>query len=934
MPKWHSTRWPRATQHDAAAPLLSLGFPSDEQAAMPIKHGQITTRHRRQVRLIFTMTHTLTIWVLTTTTEKSLKARKLSLAIGAIFSAPVFAQQLAEQAIAQDKIEQVTVTGIRASVRNALAAKEASNSMVEVITSEDIGKLPDTTIAESLARLPGMSSGIDRGNASQVIARGLGPRFIGATLNGRELASPEPARAVRFEQFPSESISGATISKTQSAELVEGGIATSIDLQTVQPLRYRERQASLKADALYYPLAKDIPGLASSAPRLGGIYIDQFAGHTVGVALAFSYQDQPSMHKNIRHWGYNETNSADLNGDGKADKTPWGFNDEVKRGKNKRSSLLGKVEWKASPDATITADAYYSKADMFEPGLQHWSGDLGNWDGYKSADFSQLDIRNGYVVGATLANSGLITNDYVWWMNANVLASGLNGKFNAGDWKLEADLSISEAKRDSQWQDLRLSMNTPTATSWGFTGDNRQLYSFSADSGNPALFSGARMYVNNDEHLKDELRALHLNASRSVELGAIQKLKFGVRLLDREKNFRQTSWDMAPTSAIPASAWHTVSVPGLAPFIALNDFYGTAYSAFGSKVFDASGRPQTQGDLLAGWRVKETGTAWYAQGDLDGSMFGTAYRGNAGIRVVHTRQTGAGMQSINGAAPTPVEAGTSYTQVLPSANLIYLLDEKQQHQLRISAARAMARAPLDEMRGSRNLNDQNPLQPLTGSAGNPALKPMLSDQLDVAYQWYFGKGGLVSAGLFYKDISRYIGITGEATSIDGRAATITRSINGKGGQVHGVELVYQQQFSALPAPFDGLGISSNYAYTASNIKENIPVQNPFPVEGLMKHNGGVTLWYEKAGYEVRVSANYHSPFVRNPTWTAGRLSINEAETYLAMNFSKKLSDHWQLHFGIENLTNQKVTYTSDRNPYAQEVTEFGRRFNLGLSYKL
>ncbi|HEX5341089.1 MAG TPA: TonB-dependent receptor, partial [Duganella sp.] len=128
--------------------------------------------------------------------------------------------------------------------------------------------------------------------------------------------------------------------------------------------------------------------------------------------------------------------------------------------------------------------------------------------------------------------------------------------------------------------------------------------------------------------------------------------------------------------------------------------------------------------------------------------------------------------------------------------------------------------------------------------------------------------------------------------------------------------------------------ASNYAYTNSSIREQVPVKNPFPVEGLMKHNGGVTLWYEKAGYEARLSANYHSEFVRNPTWSAGQLLVNDAETYVTLNLAKQLTPNVQLRFGIDNLTNQKAVYTSANNPLQQEVTEFGRRYNLGLSFKL
>ena len=328
-----------------------------------------------------------------------MKHKKMSWLIATLFTSPLLVQQAMAQdaAAAAGDIQQVNVTGIRASVRNALAAKEASNSMVEVVSSEDIGKLPDTTIAESLARLPGLSSGLDRGNASQIVARGMGPRFIGATLNGRELASSEPDRAVRFEQFPSESISGATVYKTQNAELVEGGIATTIDLQTVSPLKYNGRQINLKADALYYPISKDIAGADKTAPRVGGIYVDQFLNKTLGAAIAFSYQDQPSVQKGVQQWGFDESTATN--------KTPWGFQDDIRRGDNKRSSLLGKVEWKPNNDVLITADTYFAKTKINEDQLQHWTEGLANFGNY-----TNVNLINGYVAGATADWTKVVNN--------------------------------------------------------------------------------------------------------------------------------------------------------------------------------------------------------------------------------------------------------------------------------------------------------------------------------------------------------------------------------------------------------------------------------------------------------------------------------------------------------------------------------------------
>jgi len=767
------------------------------------------------------------------------------------------------QKIAEDDLQSVTVTGIRASLRSALSLKENSNSIVEVIASEDIGKLPDTTIAESLARLPGLSAGLDRGNASQIVARGMGPRFIGATLNGRELASSEPARAVRFEQFPSESLSGATVYKTQAADIVEGGIATTIDLQTVSPLNYKERQASLKVDALHYAIADQIDGAKGNQPRVGGIYLDQFLNKTLGVAFAFSHQVQPSIEKNIKTGDFNEDHSVDLTGDGKVDRAPWGLGDTIKKGTDTRSSVLGKIEWKPNSNAFITADLYYAKAKIDEPGFGRWLGGngngTGNWDGGQSADFSNVDSRNGYVLGATVKNVGLVANDTVWIQNMDNLAGGLIGKFTLDDWKLEADLSTSRASRESQWRDLRFNSLTGHTMTWSATSPDNLSYNYGFDTGNPANYSltSPSLYIDTDGQLKDRLSGFHVNGSRSLELGLIERVKVGARFTDREKSYHQTTWNMAPKNGatIPDSAYHTVHVNGIPDTVVLNDFYATVAKVYGANAFDTAGRMPTDDDRKAGWRVNERSSSVYAQADLNGALFGKPVRGNAGVRVVHNRQSGEGLgsevvggwvQQADGSwkdtGPvrnllTPIKDGTSYTEVLPSMNLIFDMAEEQQ--LRFSLARAMSRAPLDEMRGAQNITrPTNPGQPLTGGGGNPALLPMMSNQVDLAYQWYFGKGNLFSAGAFYKQISRYITITQEQTkmvsadpTLNGRDVVFTRSVNGKGGDMRGLELVYQQSFSNLPAPFDGLGVSSNYSYTTSSIKEAIPASAPFPVEG-------------------------------------------------------------------------------------------------------
>jgi TonB-dependent receptor len=557
----------------------------------------------------------------TMTETTSMRKTRLSLLISSLFLLPAAAAQAQSSPVSaasspdapKNELDTVTVTGIRASVRKALEVKEASNSMVEVIASEDIGKLPDTTIAETLARLPGLSAGIDRGNASQVVARGLGPRFVGATLNGREFASAEPDRAVRFEMFPSESVSGATIYKTQSAELAEGGIATTIDLQTVQPLAYKERQVSLKADALYYQLGKSIEGAKKYAPRLGGIYVDQFDSRKVGVALAFSYYDQPSLEDRVDNWGFNETHSAVLPGGTSIAKTPWGFQNGVKKGTDKRSSLLGKLEYKPSADVAITADIYGARSNITEPTLVHVQGNLGNWDGWQSADYSNVTTDNGYVTGATVKNVQMDNLNARWKQNMRNFATGLNGKFKAAGWDLEADVAGSTAGRDTLWSAVQMTMLQPGTVTWSFPRDQWMTYGFSQDTGNPANF-GTNVFEqwgpSYAGKLHDRLNSEQFSASRELDWGDVKKLKVGLRATQREKSYEQISWDFGSAN-IPTSGLQRVTVAGRPDFVELaGGFDNDVGKYFGASALSADGHSATTSDLVQhDWRAKENSAA-------------------------------------------------------------------------------------------------------------------------------------------------------------------------------------------------------------------------------------------------------------------------------------------------------------------------------------
>ena len=172
-------------------------------------------------------------------------------------------------ALAQNTLEEVVVTGIRGSLNDSIEAKKADDHVAEVISADNIGQMPNVTVAESLIRLPGINGSRDRGNESLATVRGLGPRLTMGTVNGREIASSEPNRNVRWEVFPTEVVSTVKVYKSQSADLISGGVAGTVDIGTIDPLDFTGPPLVVSAGAAYYDEGKSIPDYNSLGDRYG-----------------------------------------------------------------------------------------------------------------------------------------------------------------------------------------------------------------------------------------------------------------------------------------------------------------------------------------------------------------------------------------------------------------------------------------------------------------------------------------------------------------------------------------------------------------------------------------------------------------------------------------------------------------------------------------
>ena len=483
----------------------------------------------------------------------------------------VLAAALASPAFAQDnpapEDEGVVVLGVRASLRDAIEVKRAAPVVMEAISSEDIGQLPDVTIAESLVRLPGLNGSRDRGNASQAAIRGLGPRLVFGLVNGREVASSEPDRNIRWEIYPSEVVNGVEVYKAQSANLIAGGVAGTVNIRTLAPLDYNGPMAILRGGPVYYDGGEDLPDYDTLGSRLSGSYVGKLSD-TFAIVLGASFQDQRNGYPSFQGWGYNDErlggNPGDLNSDGTLDHTPWGMQTEIKMLEEVRTGFMGGAQWRPSNNFELQFDALWSEVTIDEHQNQAWycSNVCGNWGngnaGAYNAPGSSYTIVGGDVVAATLPFAEVNNVIAQYDEDKSLLVTGLNGEWTNGAWTITGDVSYSEADRHNTWRAVQLPV-FPASLSF----DTRAgIVPFVTTSSNPAdtsiQFAPDWRGGSHDgpENIHDELTAAALDARIDMGDSGFTALRFGVRGSMRTKSHYRFSVPPFPAAggvAIPAN---------------------------------------------------------------------------------------------------------------------------------------------------------------------------------------------------------------------------------------------------------------------------------------------------------------------------------------------------------------------------------------------
>ncbi|PXV53165.1 TonB-dependent receptor [Dyella jiangningensis] len=812
-------------------------------------------------------------------------------------------------------LDAIVVTGIAGSIENALKTKENANNIVEAISAEDIGKLPDASIAESLARLPGLATQRVDGRADQISIRGLSPDFAGTTLNGREQATIGENRGVEFDQYPAELISGAVVYKTPDASLIGQGLSGTMDLHTLHPLDLPNRAIAANLRGEYTTNGKQNPGTDTGnlGHRASFSYVDQFLDHTLGLAVGFAQLDSPIQEKQYQAWWWSKDNGPGSIEDAWGGPHTPGMPDNVisqegmqlrAQSENQlRNGLMAVLEWAPNDWYHGTLDTYYSTFNekKYTNGVQ-WAS--GPYDNAGAAVYSNVGTvpASPYPIVTTgsIANIRPILQNEYTKEHDKLFSVGWNNQFTFGNgWEAMADLSYSSAKKDLH--DAYLFAGIPNQGTTGVQFATPQNYGFpnfqtGANLADPSAiqftdpddygYNGRQEFDHQDDHIK----AIRLQVSHPVGW-IFSTVDVGVNYSDRKKTKSadvEFAWLNGNGSS--GSAYDPAySVPVNPAFLygSTNIDYGgigrilnyNVLGALANQFYLTSGNKQN--DWARNYSVEEKVPVGYVKFNIDTMLGDIPLRGNAGVQFVHTDQSSVALQTNGDNLVAPISGGTTYNNVLPSLNLIATIGDKQY--LRFGLAKTMARGRIDDEKvatsASLNQVESGPAagQYLwSGSGGNPNLKPYVAVGTDLSWEKYFGKASYVAVAVFNKNLLNYIYNQtvlnydfSKYTNDDpthppsSNIGSFTTPENGTGGRMEGLELSGSLEGGLVSRWLDGFGMQGNFSLTNSSVPvssvTSIPGA-PSTLPGLSRKVANLTLYYEKYGWSFRITERYRSSF--------------------------------------------------------------------------
>jgi iron complex outermembrane receptor protein len=856
--------------------------------------------------------------------------------------------------------QDIVVTGIRSGIEQAVRIKRNADSIVDVISSEDIGRYPDVNVAESVQRISGVQINRTRGEGRSVNIRGLPDTFTLVTLNGRSVPNALNdlfagfSRSFDFSALPPEFVRTLEVYKSPTADLEDGGLSGTVNVRTPRALDIGRRVLTLSAQAEHESNSGEV------SPRVSGLFADSFLDGRLGVTLGGSYTERrPQTHQ--VETGWNTVTEAqgvplgggadDLNGDGRIDpgrlvRIPGLIIHDMFTERNRRLSGIASVQFRPSDQLELYADAFYTRVKVEAVRQENWQ----NFAGSGGVIASKTQILDGVETATDFTVSNIDLRDGGRYQDRNgyIRSFVLGGKFESDGWTIVLDGSEQRSRQVRNTLNIADSI-TGTVRVVAQPGDSipsiTYLDGFDTRKLDPNNFRLLSLNGELDRVTSDRLRDVKLDVRRDLGDRGVTSLRAGVKYSDRAVYADNKTLTIAaagvsqlygglpagPLAGSYSAAPFMIPIrPGSGSFLGSYDgdasfpqywlgsdakgfvknFSKEQLIAAGTYTNDATGILDVQEKILA----------LYGRADV---AFGKL-TGNIGLRAVRTSQTTSGVSpDLNGItvevetgmttrvpAAAPLVVKRSYWDFLPSVNVKFEATDKLQ--LRFSASRTITRPNLGDISPTTTANGNG----LTVTRNNPYLDPFRSNNVDATVEYYFGQDALVGASVFYKNLESlirrelsiqslpvsYIRTTGTTTIQTD--FTVSQLVNGSGVDLKGIELYFQQAFTWLPGPLDGLGVIANYTF--------IDNSDPNQLTAASKHNYNLTGYYEKGPVAARLSYSWRSKYLASAATAPVMGRINQAFGTLDASVSFRVTPQASVVFEAVNLLDRDeiVEYTT------------------------
>jgi iron complex outermembrane receptor protein len=894
---------------------------------------------------------------------------------------PAFAWAEAAPAPDDNALQEVVVTGIRQSVEQSIDAKRRSVEITEVVTAEDIGKLADKNVADSLARLPGITTsaaGANEGGFDEndrVSMRGTNPSLTQTLINGHNVAAGDwfvldqvqtVGRSVSYTLLPSEIVSKVVVEKSSSASLVEGGVAGSVDIITRKPLDFtKEFTLEASVGAVYADLPAKTDGQYSALANFKN------DANNFGVLVQLFSETRDLRRDGVEILGYDTIAPGSPIALAHPDLSGVQYPTEIGAAfftqRRERNGGMADIEFKPTDDVSLDLSAFSSKltASNYNRNYLLWSthfvasgagqapdpGYIVQNNTLTSANFSPVagtfyGVYDQISRPDEVATANFVNLDTTWNVNGALSFLAQVG-YSWGDGKTPTqDVSETQPGLGSGAGYQLNGMGSAPNFNLGNTVNTTP-----TPGGVPVTFGW--IFGAEDIDVRDTEKWAKIDGDYKIDDGAWKDLKFGVRYQAHDRT--------SPTGVAQGPL-----APGMNPANYPQGFqnYPSNFDTFGGNIptgiwywtpaqlaaynnpTNVNRDPVTREYYQYLFAVYEKDTAAFVQADFSGDNWAA----NVGVRFVHTQEQAFSYTQVDPTTPGAVltsafgpfgalEGDHDYNDVLPSANL--KLDLTKDLVARFAAAETMTRPDYSALAGFTNLTPPGAVgETGSGSGGNPDLKPIRSTNLDAGLEWYFAKRSLLSATAFYMDLRNYVSYGSEIKTYTTFSSqfpngaqvpyNLTVPINAQ-GRVEGMEVAYQQAIT------DNFGFAGNYTYADGKQTSNVqPTLTGAPGDdrlvGTSKDTYNVSGYFENKMFNAQVGYTYRSAFYsgldRSTAFTQDNIGTLSASLGYTMN------EHFSIKLDGLNLNNPTLKYYALNTTQPRAFYRNGSQYYLNFFFKL